>query len=124
MLGADLAHLFLGKTRAHPCDIYEVPLHNPHVDQVTTFEVLKLLPLPLALAFLLIQSLLTNETGQPRGFSRRQAQEANALVRTDWLEGHAFFSVRAPARRASTIEILFDMVPAESTDLVGVTCEW
>ena len=47
----------------------------------------------------------------------------DSLLRVDRLELHGLISVLPPARRATAVEVLLDVVPAELADLQKIACE-
>jgi hypothetical protein len=48
--------------------------------------------------------------------------EAHALLLVDGLELNGIVCILSPARGASTVEVLFDVMPTETTDLRGGRC--
>lgn len=91
--------LFLGEPGSNTHDVDHVALHHTHVHEVTTTEGIKFLPFAFTLFLLLSKALV--------------------IFLWDWLELYGIVGVLPTASGTTPIEVLLDVVPAETADLVS-----
>ena len=51
-------------------------------------------------------------------------EKGDSLFRVDRLELYGLISVLPPTRRATAVEVLLDVMPAELADLQKFACKW
>lgn len=108
-------HLFLGKTRADADDVDHIPLDNSNVGEMPPAQSLQLLLFSVALLLLLRQALVA---GKGLGLHPVTSKlQRNSLLGRHGLELDGLVSVYTTASRATLVEVLFDVMPAETTDL-------
>lgn len=114
-------HLLFRQLGVQPYDIDQILLHDPHIRKVLSIHGLQL----LALSFLLLLGL--RQPFDPYGAEKRRVSKSmmrfllemlrNSLFGCHGLELYCLIRVLSATSWAATIEILLDVMPAETTDL-------
>jgi hypothetical protein len=106
-------YFFLGKTGSNPGHIHNTSLYDPHIGKILPSKGFQLLLLSFSLLFLLRKTFVTKDDQPPLD----QTNFMHSLLRRYRLEFHSVVGVDTTAGRATLVQILFDVVPAEPTDL-------
>lgn len=111
------AHLFLGKARPDTNYIGNIPLDNTDIGQVLSPKSLQVFALPLSLLLLLSQTLMA----ECKSGSRVPIEDllCYVLLCSNGFELDSFVCVDSSACRTSLVEIFFDVMPTETTNLFG-----
>lgn len=108
------AYLLLREARSHAHNVGYVALYDTHIGKVAPTQGFQLLPLALALFLLLRQALVAREHEQGEHTLMKQG---HSLLLVDGLELDSLVGVLPTAGRAPPVEVLLDVVPAETADL-------
>lgn len=108
-------YLLFGETRTDAHNVNNVPLDDTDVRQMFTAKGFKLFPFAIPLLLLLSQALVAN--GRRSQFSAGARSGVGLLLRRNGLELDSVIGVYTAACWTAFVEILFDVVPAETTDL-------
>ena len=114
--GGGVTNLFLGEPGIQIYNVHDVPLDNTDVGKMSSPQRVQVLALSVSLFLLLGEALVATKSVSD---SLGMRGGTHVLLRFDWLELNSFICVLSPACGTSPIEVFFDVMPTETTDLSG-----